>query len=774
MGRQDQTHAPQPQQTATTTNVFDSLSQRKCACGQYTVGGSACGTCAEKTKTLGRSTAPDSEAAHPTRADPPVVDEVLRSPGQSLDPATRSLMQSSFGHDFSKVRIHTDSPSETSARGFHARAYTFGHHIVLRNGYQPNTEPGRRVLAHELTHVVQQANGTPARAEGAQPSHAEAEARLASERVSAGLSVGAVTRTPMQVALDGDEARPGGSVVIVISLASNKIEFRTPQGNYRYDLTQRGLQVGTHTASVSVSRNRVQLTITSDTQMSGQWSWRVRAGQANPETLLRTVNTAEIQIIDQPLQEIAATPSAPPPSSAEQDPNALILTPEEAHRRCASGDLPVMTFPVRYTRYNSSYLIASREGERIRVRMPMESYVNGRELPGMHHMPPIGVTLGVLLEPNQIVRVRQYTPRLNPFADDEVSEMCVTGEQMLGVSEQGDRAVMMNIALTAVDALAFTPVGAAVGRGVSAAAGGFTRQVVAPGLAAAMIGTASVAEPALIGGASRAVISAVENRAGAAIVENVGSRALAQGAIEAGSEALGETALRGGSQVAEGAISRGLGEAALRSGAGLATSALGRTVRDVVTQRGMQFGRAGGSGGMTGPGGGVPSDIPHVTQTTPTSCGAACGEMATGHHARIAGSAQVSEANLMAQAEYDALAGGMDPHGLQVALERQAPVVGRTWEWHDFIQPRNPTADDIRVGLETALRDGNGVVIVNTIVNHGQPNAYMHWVVVREVVGTQALIHNPEAATATLETITADGFGTFHCTGDIVVSVVKP
>jgi hypothetical protein len=735
--------------------------------------------CAENSKTLRRRATPETDDANSTRVAAPVVDEVLREPGQSLDPTTRSLMQSRFGHDFGKVRVHADPAAAESARGLHARAYTFGHNIVLRDGYQPNTEPGRRILAHELTHVVQQAGETPARAEGTQPSHAEAEARLASDRMSAAIPVTAVTRTPMHVALDGDEARPSGSVVIVISLASNEIEFRTAQGNYRYGLTQSGLPTGTHTytASVSVSQNRVQLTLTSDTPMTGQWAWHVRAGQENPETLLRTVSTAQIQITDEPLPETPATPAVPPTSSAPQDPNAVILTPEEAQRRCEAGDLPVMTFPARYTRYNASYIIASREGDQIRVRMPMASYANGRELPGMHHMPPLDVVTGVLLAPNQLVRVRQYTPGLNPFADDAVSERCVTGEDMLGVSEQGDRAVMVNIALTAVDALAFTPVGAAVGRGMSAAAGAVTSRVVAPGLAAAMIGTASVAEPALLGGASRGAIAVMENRVATSAVEAVGSRALAQETVSAGADVLGESALRGGSGVAADAATRGLGETAARGGVAIASSALGRSVRNAVTQRGMQFGRAGGgetTGAGAGAGGDVTSDIPHVQQTTTTSCGPSCGEMATGHHARIAGSTRVTEATLMAQAEYSAELGGMDAAGLQAALEREAPVVGRTWEWRDFISARNPTPDDIRAGLEAAVREGNGVAIVNTIVNRGQPNAYMHWILVRGVQGTQVLIHNPEAAAATLETITADGFGSFHCTGDMVLSVVKP
>jgi hypothetical protein len=703
------------------------------------------------------------------------VDEALRSPGRSLDPATRSLMQSRFGHDFSKVRVHADPAAAESARGHRARAYAFGHDIVLRDGYRPNTVPGRRVLAHELAHVVQQTGGITEGAVGAQNPRAEAEARVASDRVGAGMAAGALTRTPVRVALDGDEARPAGSVVIVISLASNEIEFRTARGNYRYGLTQRGLQTGTYTASVSVSHNRAQLTITSDTPMSGQWSWRIRAGQENPETLLRAAGTAEIQITDQPLPEAsAATPTSPPSSDAPQDPNAVMLTPEEAQRRCAAGDLPVMTFPARYTRYNASYIVASREGNRIRVSMPMASYVNGRELPGMHNMPSINVTTGVLLEPNQIVRVRQYTPRFNPFADDEVSERCVTGEEMLAVSDQGDRAIAINIALTAADALPFTPAGAAIGRGISAGVSAVGRRVVAPGLAAAMIGTAEVAEPSLLGGASRAVVTAVENRAGAAAVETVGSRALAQGAATAGSDVLGEAALRGGSGVAAGAVTRGLGEAAARGGAALTSSALGRVVRDTVTSRGMQFGRAGGStGGPSGSGGpGAASDIPHVRQTAQTSCGPACGEMATGHHAGIAGSAPVDEATLMAQAEYNAELGGMDSNGLRAALQREAPVEGRVWEWSDFIPTRHPTPADIRAGLEAALRDGNGVVLVNTI-KRGETGSYMHWVVVRAVQGEEVLIHDPEAVSATLERITAEGFGDYHCTGDMVLSLVR-
>jgi hypothetical protein len=90
---------------------------------------------------------------------PPIVHEVLRSPGQLLDPATRAFMEPRFGHDFSHVRVHTDARAAESARAINALAYTVGRDVVFGAGqYTPRTAASKRLLAHELTHVVQQAN----------------------------------------------------------------------------------------------------------------------------------------------------------------------------------------------------------------------------------------------------------------------------------------------------------------------------------------------------------------------------------------------------------------------------------------------------------------------------------------------------------------------------------------------------------------------------------------------------------------------------------------
>jgi Domain of unknown function (DUF4157) len=116
-------------------------------------------------KTLIRSS-PKSSLLQRTRADtavanssvPPVVHTVLNSGGgQPLDPATRAFMEPRFGHDFSQVRVHTDARAAQSVRAVNAIAYTAGSNVVFGPGrYEPSSIQGRSLLAHELTHVLQQ------------------------------------------------------------------------------------------------------------------------------------------------------------------------------------------------------------------------------------------------------------------------------------------------------------------------------------------------------------------------------------------------------------------------------------------------------------------------------------------------------------------------------------------------------------------------------------------------------------------------------------------
>jgi len=81
----------------------------------------------------------------------------IRGGGQPLNQSVRFFMESRFSKDFSQVRIHADSNASSLASSINARAFAYGHNIVFGAGeYQPETSAGRRLLAHELTHVVQQ------------------------------------------------------------------------------------------------------------------------------------------------------------------------------------------------------------------------------------------------------------------------------------------------------------------------------------------------------------------------------------------------------------------------------------------------------------------------------------------------------------------------------------------------------------------------------------------------------------------------------------------
>lgn len=131
--------------------------QRACSCG------GACAECREEEKPLvQRKASAESATCHGETGAPPIVEEVLRSPGRPLDAATRAFMEPRFGRDFSYVRVHTDMRAAQSAVALNALAYTSGWDIAFAPGqFQTGDTRGRQLLAHELTHVVQQTSAAP-------------------------------------------------------------------------------------------------------------------------------------------------------------------------------------------------------------------------------------------------------------------------------------------------------------------------------------------------------------------------------------------------------------------------------------------------------------------------------------------------------------------------------------------------------------------------------------------------------------------------------------
>jgi outer membrane protein OmpA-like peptidoglycan-associated protein len=138
---------PESDLTAPAALQSSAALQRKCACGGTGDDECSCG--------MQRKAQPEESGG--SHHAPQIVDQVLGSAGQPLGPDIRAYMEPRFGRDFSHVRVHTDSRAAESAEAVNALAYTVGRNIVFAaRQYSSSSESGRKLLAHELTHVIQQ------------------------------------------------------------------------------------------------------------------------------------------------------------------------------------------------------------------------------------------------------------------------------------------------------------------------------------------------------------------------------------------------------------------------------------------------------------------------------------------------------------------------------------------------------------------------------------------------------------------------------------------
>jgi Domain of unknown function (DUF4157) len=169
--------------------------------------------------------------------DPSPVHDVVSSGGRPLEPDVRTDMEGRLGHDFGDVRVHDDAAAHSSAQSVNAHAYTVGSNVVFqRDKYDPSSDAGRTMLAHELTHVVQQrsgpVDGTPT-AGGIRVSDPsdrfEREAAANAERVMsapAPAQPAAPSSAPAAVQREVDEAPP------VQRAAPEEEEDETAQGSF--------------------------------------------------------------------------------------------------------------------------------------------------------------------------------------------------------------------------------------------------------------------------------------------------------------------------------------------------------------------------------------------------------------------------------------------------------------------------------------------------------------------------------------------------------------
>jgi hypothetical protein len=150
------------------------------------------------------------------------VGDVLRSPGERLDPAVRAEMEARLGHDFGRVRVHRDDRAAESAAAINARAYAVGPHIVFgTDEYRPARSEGRRLLAHELVHAGfdrSDDRAVPARLTIADRS---APFEMAAERASRQVLAG----TPVEAGLASSDAalhrQPGPDIWLRLTIDEN-------------------------------------------------------------------------------------------------------------------------------------------------------------------------------------------------------------------------------------------------------------------------------------------------------------------------------------------------------------------------------------------------------------------------------------------------------------------------------------------------------------------------------------------------------------------------
>jgi uncharacterized protein DUF4157 len=148
--------------------------QRQCSCHSDTGLGTAC-----------RAASAPLHQQHVAS----VVNYALQSGGRPLESDRRAFFEERFGHDFSAVRVHTDTRAADSAHALSASAYTVGHNIVFGRGrYEPAAVAGKRLLAHELAHVVQQSRG------GSPPAPGSSAGELERQADSAALDLAPTTR----------------------------------------------------------------------------------------------------------------------------------------------------------------------------------------------------------------------------------------------------------------------------------------------------------------------------------------------------------------------------------------------------------------------------------------------------------------------------------------------------------------------------------------------------------------------------------------------------
>jgi hypothetical protein len=225
-----------------------------------------------------------------------------RGGGSVMDSGTQHFMESRFGTDFSGVRIHTGNQAVQMSRELNAQAFTVGNDVFFNEGkYSPYMNSGKHLLAHELTHTVQQTGGIGRKIQKWDMDNAPIGDPIRDPHVRDGMRTSTVVAT---VAGTGSftPTMPDVSqrvIRIVVSCTSMLLRIDTATGSHIYNMDSCSVPEGSYETNVIVNGNVFNLTPqVPDNQPGGfHFRYRIRTGQTNPASLLRNQRTVHVDVI---------------------------------------------------------------------------------------------------------------------------------------------------------------------------------------------------------------------------------------------------------------------------------------------------------------------------------------------------------------------------------------------------------------------------------------------------------------------------------------------
>ena len=366
----------------------------------------------------------------------------------------------------------------------------------------------------------------------------------------------------VRVHTNEDAARSSAALDALAWTSGHRIRFA--RGAYSPDTAEGARRIGHELAHVVQQQTGSELD-------DGQAEAEARAAEANPAVVRKGTGLPRTRVQRQPVRIVRGpdTDATVQQLIDERDPGTYQRRLAEAQ----AGRRPVLTFPVRTTRFGSAPLTARRDGQDIHVKIPVHVFSNG-DFRAETRTLPISAFVGGLSVPRwSVVKIvlyenPWYAPNITGSTDwDSKTEVYLPAEGLLEISDVIDKATWINIAVTVVEGLSLSPAGMAAHGALSQAVGRAARNA----LAAMMISTAEVAPTALAGLASRATTTVVADTAAQAVERRAISQVASQAVREEVASQAGQTAVRTGAS----STTQAVGRASAASGVSAATTSTG-------------------------------------------------------------------------------------------------------------------------------------------------------------------------------------------------------